>query len=176
MRPRSRLVWLVVLAALVAAPGCEEKRVSHTRTVPQSTEPPPEPSPAPAPAAPEGGHGFIVGQKTQDIRDASVEQQKGAQVAGQTIVARDPITLPGNAYVTIIGRNSMLNIQHALDLYQASEGRYPKDYPEFMDVIIKANNIALPTLPHYQEYGYDAPNHRLIILEYPDRKANPPKF
>ena len=99
--------------------------------------------------------------------------RKGAQVASQTIVAKDPITLPGNAYVTIIGRNSMLNIQHALDLYQASKGRYPKDYPEFMDEIIKANNIALPTLPHYQEYGYDAPNHKLIILEYPDRKAGP---
>jgi hypothetical protein len=26
-------------------------------------------------------------------------------------------------------------------------------------------------LPYYQEYGYDAPQHKLIILEYPDRKA-----
>ena len=40
-----------------------------------------------------------------------------------------------------------------------------------MTEIIKANNIALPVLPYYQEYGYDEKEHKLIILEYPDRKA-----
>ncbi len=46
-----------------------------------------------------------------------------------------------------------------------------------MEKIIKENNIALPTLPFYQEYGYNVAEHRLIILEYPDRKtqANYPK-
>jgi hypothetical protein len=29
----------------------------------------------------------------------------------------------------------------------------------------------LPKLPYYQEYGYDPNQHKLIILEYPDRKA-----
>ena len=58
-----------------------------------------------------------------------------------------------------------------MDLYQAENDRYPKDYDEFMDEIIKANNIALPKLPHYQEYGYDEKEHKLIILEYPDRKS-----
>jgi hypothetical protein len=36
-----------------------------------------------------------------------------------------------------------------------------------MSEIIKPNGISLPTLPYYQEYGYDAPTHSLIILEYP---------
>ena len=40
-----------------------------------------------------------------------------------------------------------------------------------MEKIIKANNIALPKLPFYQEYAYDAPNHKLVIIEYPDKKA-----
>jgi hypothetical protein len=69
----------------------------------------------------------------------------------------------------------MMNMEHAIDLYQAENGRYPKDYNEFMEVIIKANNIALPKLPYYQEYGYDEKAHKLIILEYEDRKANPPQ-
>jgi hypothetical protein len=32
-------------------------------------------------------------------------------------------------------------------------------------------------LPFYQEYAYDAPNHKLVIMEYPDRTeaANYPK-
>ena len=43
-----------------------------------------------------------------------------------------------------------------------------------MNEIIKANNIALPKLPYYQEYGYNEKEHKLVILEYPDLKNNPP--
>ncbi len=35
-----------------------------------------------------------------------------------------------------------------MDLYQAENDRYPKDYDEFMKEIIKANNIALPSSRH----------------------------
>jgi hypothetical protein len=125
---------------------------------------------APAPAKRE----FIIGKRTQEIRNATAELQKGgAETATTKITARDPITLPGNAYVTIVGRTSILNIQHALDLYRAENDRFPKDYNEFMEVIIKANNIALPKLPHYQAYGYDEKEHKLVILEYPELKAQP---
>ncbi len=58
-----------------------------------------------------------------------------------------------------------------MDLYKAANDRYPANYQEFMTEIIKANNIALPVLPSYQEYGYDEKEHKLVILEYPDRKA-----
>ncbi len=89
------------------------------------------------------------------------------------IVAKDPISLQGNAYVSIIGQTAILSIQHALDLYHATNDRFPKDYDEFMAEIIKANNIALPQLPPYQKYGYDEKEHKLIILEYPDIKNQP---
>ena len=91
----------------------------------------------------------------------------------QSIKPVDKITGPGNAYVAAIGKTSMLAIQHALDLYHAENDRYPKDYDEFMTVIIKANNIALPKLPPYQEYGYDEKEHKLVILEYKARKDQP---
>ncbi len=74
----------------------------------------------------------------------------------------------------MIGRTSILNIEHAVDLYHAANDRYPKDYDEFMTEIIKANNIALPQLPYYQKYGYDEKEHKLVILEYPDLKNQPP--
>ena len=95
---------------------------------------------------------FIVGKRTQDIKNADTELKKeGASVATTKITAKDPITLPGNAYVTIIGRTSILNIQHAIDLYHAENDRYPRNYDEFMNDIIKANNIALPAAPHVPE-------------------------
>ena len=118
----------------------------------------------------------VLGKRTQEIREVSKEIKGGeAKVADTKIVAKDPITLSGSAYVSMIGQTTILQIQHAVDLYRAEHDAYPKTYEEFMKEIIKAGNIALPTLPYYQEYGYDAPEHKLIILEYPAKKANPPQ-
>ena len=60
-----------------------------------------------------------------------------------------------------------------MDLYHATNDRYPKDLDEFMNEIIKANNIALPKLPPYQAYGYDEKEHKLVILEYQALKDQP---
>jgi hypothetical protein len=181
--------WPGLLACILAVAGCETE-VQQLGKRPETRAPeltgvvvnqddfgrPATPAPtqakakSKAPAKPE----FIVGKRTQDIRNAGAELQRGqAQVGSTRIVAKDPFTLQGNAYVSIVGQASIQNIKHAVDLYQAENGRYPKDFDEFMDVIIKANNIALPMLPHYQEYGYDDKEHKLIILEYPAHKAQP---
>ena len=160
-RALKRLALLALPFTLVFYPGCTEdpnavgKPRSQIKGGSQTT-----PKPA-----------FIVGKRTQEIRNANAEvNQKGATVGTTRITAKDPITLPGNAYVAIIGQTSILSIQHALDLYRAEHDRYPKDYDEFMSEIIKANNIALPQLPEYQKYGYNATEHKLVILEYEDIK------
>ena len=150
--------WLLVLAACgLASAGCEEepRHVGNKPVV----------------AKPEEPSGRVIGQQTQQISNAApVLEQGQAKVASTKIVAKDPITLQGNAYVSIIGRASQLKIQHALDLFHGANDRFPKDYAEFMAEIIKANNISLPALPVYQEYSYDEKDHKLIILEFPDRK------
>jgi hypothetical protein len=172
---------MVAIFALMA-PGCEEEtrnvgKRPVTRALDQTgiavgiDEKPPGQAPAKAPAKQSGP---IIGQRTTDIRNAANEMQKGgAQVASTKITAKDYITLQGNAYVTIIGQTSILKIKQAMDLYQAENDRYPKDYDEFMAVIIQANNISLPQLPRYQKYGYDEKEHKLIILEYQDIKNQP---
>jgi hypothetical protein len=169
MRPRSCGPWLASLA-VVASAGCEEPRHVNrpTPTVATPAEATPTAETAPPP---ERAHGEILGQRTQDIRPSTPEASKGTVVAESRITSRDPITLSGNAYVVAIGRTSMGNIKHAIDLYQAENGRYPANYDEFMTQIIKANNIALPVLPGYQEYFYDEQEHKLQVREYPDRKA-----
>jgi hypothetical protein len=81
--------------------------------------------------------------------------------------------LPGNATVATTGKISMQQVDYAIELYNASNGAYPKDYQEFMDGVIKPgqpDGLQLPQLPAYQGYGYDAKNHKLIVLEYPERK------
>lgn len=182
-RPMTRSLLALAACALVAS-GCEEERhVGGAPTRSRAAEAvgvditggqePVRPAAQPKPQVKKQPE-FIVGKRTQDIKDANAELKKGnAQVGSTKIVARDPITITGNAYVSMIGQTSILNIQHAVDLWHATNDRYPRDLDEFMTEIIKANNIALPRLPYYQEYGYDAPNHKLIILEYPDRKNQP---
>ena len=166
----------LTLAATLA--GCDQPTGS---TRPRSrTNPPAEVAEAPAPQAPAPapvGPREILGQRTQDVRDMEKEKQAGGVVKDPKITIKQAYALQGNAYVSIVSQAATLNIQHAVDLYQAETGAYPKDYPEFKAKIIDANNIALPKLPFYQEYAYDAPTHKLVIMEYPDRKeaANYPK-
>src|SRR4051794_12562062 len=160
MSERPRRLWFVPALAVVIAAGCEEPRNLGGPTAVRAPAKPAEDT-------------FIVGKRTQEVRNANAELQKGAIEGTTKITAKDPITLQGNAYVTIIGRNSILNIQHALDLWRAENDRFPKDYQEFMDEIIIKNNIALPKLPYYQKYGYDEKEHKLIILEYPELKNQP---
>ena len=158
-----RLVRAVVPVVLVAI-GCEGPRHPGKKRQEAAATPAPE-SPTPSKSR------DILGKTTQDIRAADPEiEEGGAKVASTKIVAKDPILLTGNAYVTMIGKASILQIEHAMKLYQAANNRHPKDLQEFMGEIVKANDIRLPVLPHYQEYGYDEEEHKLVILEDPDRK------
>jgi hypothetical protein len=115
----------------------------------------------------------ILGKTTQDVRAAAPELKTGTQAVTPKITAKDPITLSGNAYVVAASEIAQGNVKHTLDLFYATNGRFPKDYQEFRDEILKPGTgeaLSLPRLPYYQEYGYDEVNHKLIILEYSDRK------
>ncbi len=62
-----------------------------------------------------------------------------------------------------------MQIPSAMNLFQASEGRYPNSEEEFMAKIIKANQIALPKLPEGDVYFYDVQARELKIRS---KKAN----
>lgn len=165
MRPRTLRLRFVPLSALILMlsllPGCEEPRQAAG-----------DKAPAPAKKAEDT---FIVGKRTKEIAkfDAAAETKKGGVAATQRITAKDPITLSGNAYVTMIGKTSILKIEAAMKLYQGANDRFPKDYEEFKREIVDANNIALPALPSYQKYAYDENTHKLLVIEYPELKNQP---
>ena len=157
VRPSVRRSMVLLVVALAAA-GCEEEPRAVSRK-PVAAAPPKQES------------GRVLGKRTQKVIEAAPALETGkAKVASTKITAKDPITLVGNAYVSIVGRSSVLAIEHSLDLFHATNERYPKDLEEFMTEIIKPNGISLPVLPPYQEYAYDAKEHKLVVLEYPDRK------
>ncbi|MDR3635889.1 MAG: hypothetical protein P4L84_18950 [Isosphaeraceae bacterium] len=175
-RPLARAVYgLTTLSLLALAAGCEPepRHVNSSTPKPPANAGVPAPAPAPVAAPTKPADTFIVGQKTTDIKPTTDAMPKNAQIASQKITAKDPITLQGNAYVTSIGQIAINNIKHAMDLFHASEGRYPKDFAEFKAQIIDANNIALPKLPFYQEYRYNESTHALEVWEDPVKKAGP---
>lgn len=105
----------------------------------------------------------IIGKKTQDI--GQFDPNATAKVSDSKIVATDPITAPTSAYGPMLERISKTHIEHAVNLFNATEGRYPKDHDEFMTQIIKANNIELPVLPGGKQYQYDVENHKLVVVD-----------
>jgi hypothetical protein len=106
----------------------------------------------------------IIGKKTDDIKkfDPNAAHQV---VSDMKPHADDPVLYAMQMYGPMIEQISTMYIQHALDLFNASEGRYPKDYDEFMKRIIKENQIKLPVLPGGAKYAYDVEHHKLLIVK-----------
>lgn len=158
--------WIPVTALLLGCVGCDEPRAKTAKEKAADAK-------AKLAAKDEVKPREILGKTTTDIREINVEKDKGAVVADNAGAVRKEIFAPSKYYVVSIDRIAALNVKHAIDLYQAETGAYPKDYNEFMQNVIKKgqpDEVRLPVLPYYQEYSYDAEKHELIVLEYPARK------
>lgn len=59
-----------------------------------------------------------------------------------------------------------VQIPDAMRLYKAANGSAPKSHEEFMERIIKENNIRLPDLPPGQRYVY-FPDREELMVEHP---------
>lgn len=104
----------------------------------------------------------IIGKKTDKIEkfDPNAKQE----VSDSKVRVDDPILGSLQAYGPAVEQIEKMKVEHALDLFNASEDRYPKDHDEFMTRIIKANNIKLSVLPGGWKYAYDVPNHKLEVV------------
>lgn len=107
----------------------------------------------------------IFGKTTQEIGvfDPNAKQV----VSDQKIHATDPVTGPLSAYGPMAEKVSILAVDQAIQIFNAIEGRYPKDHAEFMEKVIRANGIKLPVLPYHGEYRYNEQKHELIVV-YPE--------
>lgn len=139
---RVSLGWLA-LAAIPALVGCGANKTEKT--------------------------GSIIGKTTQEIGEFN--PQAGGKVSDSKVRVSDPILAGPQAYGPMVEQISKSHIAHALNLYQAEHGHYPKSHAEFMTEIIKKNKIGLPVLPGNMQYQYDVPNHKLVVIEAPAAKT-----
>ena len=82
----------------------------------------------------------------------------------------DPVTGPIAVLNAVRIQLPTLAIDHALNLFNATEGNYPRSHEEFMTRIIAENNIRLPQMSADLEYQYDVANHKLLIVRTADGK------
>jgi len=99
---------------------------------------------------------------TDDIGEFKAEDGK-ATVSSRVKIS-NPITGSLEAFEPLKQQVGELKIQHSVDIFNAIEGRYPKDHEEFMTKVIKANNIRLPQLGPGKQYQYDVENHTLMVV------------
>lgn len=135
-----RLVFnkLAVVALIAAMAGC-----SDLTSTPQSS----------APAKP---------KTTTEIGEFNPAE--GKEVVSNDVTITNPITGALEAYQPLKRQIAGMGIDHAIGLFQALEGRYPRDHDEFMARIIKENNLRLPNLPAEMSYQYDVENHKLVVI------------
>ncbi|MFM8223210.1 MAG: hypothetical protein ACKOJF_30245 [Planctomycetaceae bacterium] len=126
-------------------------------------------STAPAPAGAKQG---IFGKTTQEI--GVFDPLAPQRVSDQKVVASDPITAPLTAYGPMVERVSIIAVDQAIALFMATEGRYPKDHDEFMEKVIRANNMKLPVLPNGGQYKYDEQAHTLMVVYPAGQGGNAP--
>lgn len=116
----------------------------------------------------------IFGQKTQDVGE--FDAAAGREVSsGKLEKYGDPVLGPLRAYGPIMEQISTLAIDQHLAVFNALHERYPKDHEEFMEEIIRKNNVELPVLPARHTYQYDVANHKLIIVKPEGEPAGDPQ-
>jgi hypothetical protein len=138
----AKLIWRIGVGGLTVAlaAGCGDWMADQTKKDPNS----------------------IIGKKTDKIEkfDPNAKQE-----VSDSKVRVDPSPLYAlQAYRPAVEQIEKAEVQHALDLYNASEGHYPKDYDEFMTKVVKANGIKLAVLPGGWRYAYDVENHELKVV------------
>ncbi len=89
----------------------------------------------------------------------------GRQVSDSAVTISNPLTGALEAYGPLVEQISKMGIHQAVEMFRATNGRYPKDHDEFMQKVIREGGIRLPKLPGGAEYQYDVENHKLVVVE-----------
>jgi hypothetical protein len=167
--------------AFVLLVGCETRRQPSPQSPPQQQQPAPsQPQPKqqeqPAPSQPKQQQEPAPSQPSPSPQQPAANppatpappmEQKKAEVGvgkkgrgyGQGVIATPAATLFA-AKERLIFEDL---IPHAMDIFKATEDRAPKTHEEFMEKIIKANDIRLPALPPGHSYKYDPAQSQLMV-------------
>ena len=136
--------WFVLIAGFLIVAGCKPKGSSKKdlEQTPANAEPAREPTRELA--------GVGVGKKGRNLEKHKGTGQIIAQPAVSLFRAKEKIV-----FEIVIPKN--------MQLFEATNGRFPKSHDEFMKEIIEFGQIQLPELPEGGSYVYDPKTHQLMV-------------
>lgn len=119
-------------------------------------------APAEAPAA--GGLPGLPGVSLPGQPQPNVITEKPQPgVSGKGNYGPGIVTTPISVYFQAQERLIFLQVDQAMNLFQAEHGNKPKTEEEFMKQIIEFNQIRLPQLPPGSKYKYDPAKGELLV-------------
>ena len=143
----------MVLVALVVLAGCESAK-----------------KPAVASGKPKVKIRETVGKTTQNVMKLSDALAKKGVLAATSVTSSDYLGAISDAYKTSVPKIAIATIQPLMLQFNLDNNHDPS-YDEFVEQILKVHNVQLPQLPYYQDYAYDEAEHKLVVVEFPDRKT-----
>ena len=142
------LCFTFSIASCVMIAGCEP--------MPTATKPP------------------VVQTPTESVKAQVGVGAKGRSLDNETGVGK-MISSPVSTLFAVKERVAFdIQVPQALNLFRASEGRFPKSHEEFMEKIIKANQIKLPELPAGMVYRFNTELGELWVDPVAAGNANAP--
>lgn len=160
---RAQFFSMTLLASLIGC-GTWEGAPSEPPPAPQAPVPRATTSPSTTAASQAAAAAEKTATKSQAIEKATVGIGKKGRGYGGDIV-----TQPLQTRFRAEERLRLLTVDHALQLFKAEHGKLPKSHAEFMDKIIRANQIQLPALPAGDQYWYDAEAGQLMVRHTEER-------
>jgi hypothetical protein len=117
-----------------------------------------------------------IGKTTQNVLALEQVISDGAVLASTEIETKNPLLINAEAYRTQVGKIGGMAVYKAIQLRNAQSIRDPQPltHEALLAEIIKkgeSDGIHLPMLPYYQEYAWDQPNQKLVVVDFPARKA-----
>lgn len=166
--------WITVLPIVLAAAGCGDYQpaaVPPPSAELSSPAPQTQPGATPAPAESAPPEAVVAEPAApQGPQVKSVEEAEGVRTKADVGAGRKGRYEPGfvTTPVSVFWRTQEVvayrtHVPHALDLYQAEHGHYPKTKDEFVREILEKNGIKLPELPEGHTYVYDPEKHELQV-------------
>ena len=113
-----------------------------------------------------------LGKQTQNVLELEAASQAGG-VPDSMAISSSAIGDSAAANSTRVRKMAVLAVEQRMQMHRAQFGKLPESYERFMDDIIgpgKPDGLQLPVLPYYQEYAYDPTSHKLVVVEFPNKK------
>jgi len=140
-----RLASMLLCASLLSTIGCDNSDMDKLDVEETVAVDPPLPKPFEARVAEVG-----VGIKGQSLRDETGVGKIISQPAMTLFTTKEKVAFE-------------ILIPHAMGLFEGLNGRKPESHEEFMQKIIKEQQIALPKLPPGQIYRYHPDDSQLWV-------------